>query len=48
MSDAVTQIDEMTRRNAALAEQGTAASKNLHQQAKGLIDAVAVLKVAVA
>ena len=48
VSDAVTQIDEMTRRNAALAEQGTAASKNLHQQAEGLIDAVAVLKLAVA
>ena len=48
VSDGVTQIDEMTRRNAALVEQGTAASKNLHQQAEGLIDAVAVLKVAVA
>ena len=48
VSNGVTQIDEMTRRNAALAEQGTAASKNLHQQAEGLIDAVAVLKVAVA
>ena len=48
VSNGVTQIDEMTRRNAALAEQGTAASKNLHQQAEGLIDAVAVLKLAVA
>ena len=48
VSDAITQIDVMTQRNAALAEQGTAASMSLHQQAEGLIDAVAVFKVATA
>ena len=45
VSDAIVQIDEMTQRNAALAEQGTAASMSLHHQAEGLMQAVAVFKV---
>ncbi len=46
VADAITQIDEMTQRNAALAEQGTAASMSLRQQAGGLVHAVSVFKVA--
>ncbi len=45
VSDAIVRIDEMTQRNAALAEQGTAASMSLHQQAGGLMQAVAVFKM---
>ena len=46
VSQAIEQIDSMTQRNAALAEQGTSASMSLHQQAGGLMQAVSVFKVA--
>ena len=46
VSQAIEQIDSMTQRNAALAEQGTSASQQLHQQAEGLMQAVSVFKVA--
>ena len=46
VSQAIEQIDSMTQRNAALAEQGTLASMSLHQQAEGLMQAVSVFKVA--
>ena len=41
---AVTQLDEMTQRNAALAEQSAAAASSLCQQAVGLSHAVAVFQ----
>ena len=42
VNGAVVEIDEMTQRNAALAEQGTAASTSLCEQASGLMQAVSV------
>ncbi|MBI3367233.1 MAG: hypothetical protein HY021_01905, partial [Burkholderiales bacterium] len=41
----VVEIDEMTQRNAALAEQGTAASASLCAQAQGLLAAVSVFQL---
>ena len=46
VSQAIELIDSMTQRNAVLAEQGTSASQQLHQQAEGLMQAVSVFKVA--
>ena len=45
INQAVLQIDTMTQRNSALAEQGTAATTQLCQQAEGLMAAVSVFKL---
>ncbi|HUL63003.1 MAG TPA: methyl-accepting chemotaxis protein [Burkholderiaceae bacterium] len=44
VSNAVAQLDAMTQRNAALAEQSAAAASTLCEQAKGLSEAVAVFQ----
>jgi len=44
VNSAVAQLDQMTQRNAALAEQSAAAALSLCEQAKGLSTAVAVFK----
>ena len=41
---AVTHLDEITQQNAALVEQGAAASKSLSQQAERLVEAVSVFR----
>jgi methyl-accepting chemotaxis protein len=45
VSQAVQQMDEATQRNAALVEQSAAAADNLKQQARQLVQAVAVFRV---
>ncbi|WP_140633520.1 methyl-accepting chemotaxis protein [Methylibium rhizosphaerae] len=45
VTDAVTQLDEVTQQNAALVEQSAAAADSLQQQARRLVDAVAVFKL---
>jgi methyl-accepting chemotaxis protein len=44
ISDAVTQLDQVTQQNAALVEESAAAAESLKQQASRLVDAVAVFK----
>ena len=44
ISDAVTQLDQVTQQNAALVEESAAAAESLKQQATRLVDAVAVFK----
>jgi methyl-accepting chemotaxis protein len=44
VNSAVAQLDEMTQRNASLAEQSAAAALSLCEQAKGLSQAVAVFQ----
>jgi len=46
VSDAVTQLDQVTQQNAALVEQSAAAADSLRQQAARLVDAVAVFRLA--
>ena len=46
VGEAVNQMDQFTQQNAALVEQSTAASDNLNTQAKGLVDAVSVFRLA--
>jgi len=45
VSDAVTQLDQVTQQNAALVEESAAAAESLKQQAAKLVDAVAVFKL---
>ncbi|WP_408503073.1 methyl-accepting chemotaxis protein [Paraburkholderia sediminicola] len=47
ISTAVSQIDEVTQQNAALVEETAAATEHLKMQAKDLVQAVAVFKLAV-
>jgi len=44
VGSAVSHLDEMTQRNAALAEQSTAAAMSLRSQAQGLTQAIAVFR----
>jgi len=44
ISDAVTQLDQVTQQNAALVEESAAAAESLKNQAARLVDAVAVFK----
>ena len=46
LGQAIGQMDKATQQNAALVEQGSAATANLNQQARGLVEAVAVFKLA--
>jgi len=46
VSDAVAQLDQVTQQNAALVEESAAASESLNQQARKLVEAVAVFKLA--
>ena len=48
VSDAVTQLDQVTQQNAALVEESAAAADSLKQQAARLADLVSVFRVAVA
>ncbi|HUG22682.1 methyl-accepting chemotaxis protein [Piscinibacter sp.] len=45
VSDAVTQLDQVTQQNAALVEESAAAAESLKHQATQLVDAVAVFKL---
>jgi methyl-accepting chemotaxis protein len=45
VSDAVTQLDQMTQQNAALVEESAAAADSLRQQAQGLVQAVSVFRL---
>ncbi len=45
VSDTVTQMDQTTQQNAALVEEASAAARALEEQARGLLEAVAVFKV---
>ena len=45
VGEAVTQMDQATQQNAALVEQSAAAAESLKQQARHLVDAVAVFKL---
>jgi methyl-accepting chemotaxis protein len=45
VKSAVATLDEMTRRNAALAEESTAATTTLHEQAEALADAVSAFRL---
>jgi methyl-accepting chemotaxis protein-2 (aspartate sensor receptor) len=45
VNTAVGQIDQMTQRNATLVEQSSAASRNLCEEAEGLMRSIAVFKV---
>jgi methyl-accepting chemotaxis protein len=45
VKSAITTLDEMTRRNAALAEESTAATATLHEQAEALADAVSAFRL---
>lgn len=47
ISTAVSQMDEVTQQNAALVEEGAAAAEHLKTQARDLVQAVAVFKLAV-
>lgn len=46
VSVAVTQLDEVTQQNAALVEEAAAAAESLKQQARQLVDVVAVFRLA--
>ncbi|CAM2156984.1 methyl-accepting chemotaxis protein Tar [Pararobbsia alpina] len=46
VSQAVTQMDEVTQQNAALVEQASAAAQSLEDQARALLDAVSLFKLA--
>jgi len=46
VGEAVTQMDQATQQNAALVEQSAAAAESLKQQARQLVQAVAVFKLA--
>ena len=46
VSDAVSQLDQVTQQNAALVEESAAASESLNQQARKLVEAVAVFRLA--
>jgi len=46
IGEAVSQMDQATQRNAALVEESAAAAESLTQQARQLVDAVAVFKLA--
>jgi methyl-accepting chemotaxis protein len=46
VSDAVTQLDQVTQQNAALVEEAAAAAESLKVQARQLVDAVAVFRLA--
>jgi methyl-accepting chemotaxis protein len=46
VSDTITQMDQTTQQNAALVEEASASARALEQQARGLIDAVAVFRLA--
>ncbi|MGM9490569.1 methyl-accepting chemotaxis protein [Ideonella sp. YS5] len=48
VSNAVSQLDQVTQQNAALVEESAAASESLNQQARRLVEAVAVFKLAAA
>ena len=43
---AVTQMDEVTQQNAALVEEAAAAAESLEEQARSLMDAVSVFRLA--
>ncbi len=45
VNQAVTQMDETTQQNAALVEEAAAAAESLEEQARGLVEAVAMFKV---
>jgi len=45
VGDAVSQMDQTTQQNAALVEEGAAAAESLRQQARMLVEAVAVFKL---
>ena len=45
VSGAVTQLDQVTQQNAALVEQSAAAAESLQQQARRLVDAVAIFRL---
>jgi methyl-accepting chemotaxis protein len=45
VGDAVTQMDQVTQQNAALVEESAAAAESLKQQARQLVEAVAVFKL---
>lgn len=46
VNQAILQMDQVTQQNAALVEQAAAASESLQDQARSLVDAVSVFKVA--
>jgi methyl-accepting chemotaxis protein len=46
VTDAVTQLDQVTQQNAALVEESAAAAESLKQQATMMVEAVAVFKIA--
>lgn len=46
VSDAVAQMDEMTRRNAALVEQAAVAAESLEEQSVKLCTAISVFNLA--
>jgi len=46
VSDAVTQLDQVTQQNAALVEESAAAAESLKDQARHLVEAVAVFRLA--
>jgi len=48
VGDAVSQMDQTTQQNAALVEQGAAAAQSLRQQARMLVEAVAVFRLGAA
>jgi methyl-accepting chemotaxis protein len=45
VSETVTQMDQTTQQNAALVEEASAAARALEEQARGLLDAVAVFRI---
>ena len=45
VNQAVSQMDEVTQQNAALVEEAAAAAESLEEQARGLVDVVAVFKI---
>ena len=45
VGEAITQMDQVTQQNAALVEESAAAADSLKQQARQLVDAVAVFKI---
>jgi methyl-accepting chemotaxis protein len=47
VSETVTQMDQTTQQNAALVEEASAAARALEEQARGLIEAVAVFRVGI-
>ncbi|MFA6313410.1 MAG: hypothetical protein WC681_18170 [Sterolibacterium sp.] len=45
MTQAVSQMDEVTQQNAALVEEAAAAAESLEEQARGLMQAVSMFKL---